>query len=106
MNIEWIDSLRIFPRIVLVLYMVAMGYALDWYLEFEVLYEKRCDAPTLKTLLDEKIPIERAEPIACPIVDTIGRPTGYTALLSVLVGAGAGIFGFYVNSGGRRKENE
>ena len=105
---NWIDSWRIFPRIVLVLYMVALGITLEWYLDFDIIYQEQCDSNTLKLLLDKEVKLEEARDIACTIVSAVGRPAGYTALMSVLVGAGAGIFGLYVNSGGNslRKEDK
>jgi|VirMetMinimDraft_7_1064189.scaffolds.fasta_scaffold94816_3 hypothetical protein len=104
MTTAWIDSLRIFPRVVLVLYMIAVGTSLDWYLSFDIVYKTECDANTLTALLDRKIGLEEAERISCTITDAVGRPAGYTALMSVLIGAGAGIFGLYVNSGSRKED--
>jgi hypothetical protein len=100
---EWIDKLRIFPRIVLVSYMLSLGISLEWYLDFEVKYQTQCDSNTLRVLLDNGTKLELAQSIACTTVDTIGHPTGYTALMSTLVGSGAAIFGFYVNSGRKRE---
>ncbi len=99
---EWIDKLRIFPRVALVCYFVGCGTALDWYFDFEVKYETRCDSNVLKVLLDEGVALGISQAIACPVVGVVGQPVGYTALMSTLVGAGAAIFGLYVNSG--RKE--
>jgi len=104
---HWIDSFRIFPRIVLVLYIAALWVCLNWYLDFDIIYQKECDPSTLTLLLDRNIPLKDSRDIACTTTAAVGRPHGYTALMSVLVTAGAGIFGLYVNSGRTsRKEKE
>jgi len=103
----WVDRYRVFPRIVLILYILAVGLTLEWYIDFDIKYQSLCNAPTLEILLDRGVPIKDAERIACTVVSAVGRPNGYTALMSVLVGAGAGIFGFYVTSGvATRKEDK
>jgi len=103
---HWIDKFRIFPRIVLIGYMLALALSLQWYLDFDIIYKRECQAATLSLLLDKKIPIAEAERISCSITDAVGRPDGYTALMSVLIGAGAGIFSFYVNSGTTSRKEE
>lgn len=99
MHMTWADKHRLFPRIVLIGYMLSLGLALEWYLSFEVKYETRCDSSTLSVLLDRGVEVEKAHLMSCPVVGVVGQPTGYTALMSTLVGSGAAIFGFYVNSG-------
>ena len=96
---EVIDAYRIIPRLILIGYMLAVGLAINWYFNFEVKYVTQCDSSVMKVLLDEGASIEQAESIACTVKDVIGQPTGYTALFSALVGAGAGIFGFYSATG-------
>lgn len=97
---NFLDSLRIFPRVILLCYIIAVGVALDWYFDFEVKYVVNCNAEVMQVVLKEAPgKIEVARSIACTEVDVIARPVGYTALMSVLVGAGAGIFGLYMNTG-------
>jgi hypothetical protein len=105
---ERVDSFRVFPRAVLILYMLAIGHTLSWYLDFDIKYQTKCDEKTLIALLDRDIGFEDAKREACTIVTAVGRPSGYTTLVSVMIGAGAGVFGFYVNSGniGTRKEEK
>ena len=79
--------------------MTAIGVSLHWYLDFDIIYKQECDVGALTLLLDKDLSLEVAEDISCTTTDAIGRPHGYTALMSVLFGAGAGIFGLYVNSG-------
>lgn len=101
---HWIDKFRIFPRIVLIGYMVSLALALQWYFNFEIKYETRCDAKTMEVLIDKGVDLPKATEIACPVVNVIGQPNGYTALMSVLTGSAAAIFSFYVNTGAARKE--
>ena len=103
---ERIDAYRIFPRVVLLLYVILVGSVVDWYLNFNVKYTKDCDHQTLELLLEKDVKLERAEQTACTVTGVVGRPMGYTALVSTIVGAGAGIFGFYVNSGRRWREED
>ena len=101
---NWIDRWRVFPRIVLIGYMLALYLTLNWYLALEPRYQTSCDSNTLKVLLDKGASIEQAREVACTVVDVVAQPNGYTALISVLVGASAAIFSFYVNSGPARKD--
>ena len=100
----WIDKWRVFPRLVLICYVLGCGAALNWYFNFEVQYEVVCAAPVMQVILDSGAKLDKAELIACTKVSVHGHPTGYTALMSTLVGAGAAIFGLYVNSGPARKD--
>ena len=98
---EYIDKLRVIPRLLVLSYMLAVGLSLNWYFDFEVKYVQKCDSAVMHVVLQQKdATIELAKSVACTDVDVIAQPLGYTALMATLVGAGAGIFGFYVNSGG------
>lgn len=97
-----LDALRIIPRLVLFLYLLANSLMLNWYLEFPIVPIITCDDRVIATVLENKGSIEQAERIGCRQTDVIGRPTGYTALVSTLVGSSAVVFGFYCNSGGIR----
>lgn len=94
-----IDMFRVFPRIVLIVYVIGLIVSVKWYLGYEVKPEIRCDAAVMQTVLTNGGSIKDAELLACRQVGVIGRPAGYTALISTLVGAGAVMFGFYTNSG-------
>lgn len=99
---EILDQLRIIPRVIIIGYICSVGLALDWYFDFDVRYVQQCDAGVMQVVLKEAPgEIELAKSIACTDKDVIAQPNGYTALMATLVGAGAGIFGFYVNSGKR-----
>jgi hypothetical protein len=96
---ESMDALRVFPRIVLGLYLYGLYHIVKWYIEFELKFVTKCDSSSLNVLLKEGIKIDEAKSIACSVTEVIGHPTGYTALVTILVGASAAIFGMYAKSG-------
>ena len=102
---EIIDAYRVIPRMMLLGYTLAVGMTISWYFNFDVKYVTFCDSSVMKVLLDEGTSIEQAKGIACTVKDVVGQPTGYTALVTALIGAGAGIFGFY-SATGRRWEKK
>lgn len=101
----WIDKLRIFPRLALVCYFMGCATALSWYFDFDVRYETKCDPETIQVALDSGSDLKAAQSLGCTTVSAIGRPHGYTALMTIIVGAGPAIFGLYVNSGPRKEED-
>lgn len=98
---EVIDAYRIFPRITLLVFIFAVGITMQWYFNFPNQYIVECNTELFIKLVDRSIPIKQAEEIACKATGVIDRPAGYTALTSVLIGASAGVFGFYANTGRR-----
>lgn len=96
-----IDMYRIFPRIVLIVYIVGLIVSVNWYVSYEVTAEIKCDAAVMQVIISEGEDVTKAEAIACRQVGVIGRPVGYTALITTMFGAGAVFFGFYTNSGWR-----
>lgn len=105
-----LDMFRIFPRAVLIVYTVGLIISVNWYISFEEVPEIRCDAAVMQVVLDKGEDMKTAELLACRQVDVIGRPVGYTALITTMFGAGAVFFGFYTNSGWKwsieKKEQE
>lgn len=100
---EQIDALRIFPRIALFLFMLATGTSLQWYLSFETVYITSCDAKVMEVVLKnvQGATLIEAKDIACGVTGIVERPSGYTFLISTLIGSAAIVFGFYANSGRR-----
>ena len=96
---ELLDAYRVFPRLVLFFYLVAIGIITDWYLDFKIEYTTSCDNKVLELVLDKENDLEKARDVAGSITGVVGRPGGYTALVSAFIGVGAAVFGFYVNSG-------
>jgi len=96
---ELIDAMRVVPRLVLAGYMYVVYTIIKWYIEFEIVITHECDSNTLKVLLDSGILVDAAKDIACSPSAILGRPDGYTVLVTVMVGASAAVFGMYTNSG-------
>ena len=96
---EIVDVIRLVPRLMLGLYTVLVYWVVDWYITFETQIVTKCDSATLNVLLRDKVPLNEASEIACSISEIIGHPTGYTMLVTTIVGAAAIVFGLYTNSG-------
>ena len=96
---ELIDALRIVPRTIIAMYAAGLYWIIDWYIKYELQYVTKCDSATLNVLMREKVPLEEAKAIACTVSQVIGHPTGYTALVTTMVGAAAIVFGLYTKSG-------
>lgn len=100
-----IDSYRVFPRIFLVLFTIATGISIDWYLSFPLEYKVECNQELLLGLTTQGHELKAAEEISCRTTEVLGRPAGYTFLISTLIGACGVVFSFYVNSGQLRKSS-
>jgi hypothetical protein len=98
-----LNDYRVIPRLLVVLWILLIYSAYSWYIDYEIVYKTQCDAKVLELLIEKGH--KNPEAVACTTTEAIGRPNGYTVLLSTLFGAGTGIFGLYVNSGGRRNED-
>lgn len=94
-----LDMYRVFPRLVLITYVIGLSISVNWYLSYDVKPEIKCDSAVMQVVLTNGGDINQAELLACRQIGVIGRPVGYTALLSTMFGAGAVFFGFYTNSG-------
>ena len=106
MQPQKINDYRVFPRIFLMCFMLATGTSLHWYLTFPLEYITNCDDALLLGMLDRGVDIKEAERVSCKPTEVLGRPHGYTALISTLVGASGLVFSFYTTSGatvGRRE---
>ena len=101
---EVIDAYRVFPRIVLLSFMISVGVIMSWYLSFEDKPVVECNDTLMLGLLEKGHTLVAAEKVACRQVGVIDRPLGYTTLVSVFIGASAAVFGFYAGTG--RKWNE
>lgn len=95
---EIIDSFRIGPRVILGVYIYLVYYVVDWYMNYPLKDITKCDSATLGVLLHNKIDLSVARDISCQIVDVVPHPTGYTLLMSAVIGAAAIVFGLYSNS--------
>ena len=103
---EIVDAIRLVPRLMLGLYTGLVYWIVKWYIDFDTQVVTKCDSATLNVLLREKIPLEEAKSIACSVSEVIGHPTGYTMLVTTIVGAAAVVFGLYTNSGRSWKSSD
>ena len=98
---EIIDAFRLVPRVILCLYAWLVHYVIVWYMSYPLRDIVKCDSATLGVLLHNKIDIETAKAISCQVTDVMSHPTGYTILMSAVIGAAAIVFALYSNSGRR-----
>jgi hypothetical protein len=97
---EVIDSLRIVPRIFLLVYGALVYNLYVWFTSITTVVQETCDAAMLKVLLDHGETLEAAQAIVCRVSDITGGPTTeQTAFVTAIVGLSAAVFGFYTNSG-------
>ena len=96
---ELLNRYRIFPRIFLVCFTLATGVSIQWYLSFPIEYRVVCNEVLLLGLVDRNVELVEATSVSCRPTEVIGRPGGYTALISTLVGACGLVFSFYASSG-------
>ena len=96
---EQFDAWRIIPRAIAVGYTVMITYIISKFVKFEYIEKTDCSASVMQVLLDKGLPIEQVTAIACQITDVIGPPDSLTAILAIVIGAGAAVFGFYANTG-------
>ena len=97
---ESADAWRFFPRTLVTVYGVIVFKLLDWFLHLETLKKTACTQELINTLLSKGIPLEKAQALACTVVDVVGGPTtAQTAFVTVIVGLSTAVFAFYVSSG-------
>lgn len=99
---ESFDSWRIVPRMILIAYSALVLHLYLWFKSIPTFVQERCDAATLKLLLDQHVSLDDAKMIACSIVDVVGGPTAaQSAFVTTITGLSAGIFGLYTATGRR-----
>lgn len=99
---ESFDAWRVIPRAILVVYSALVLNLYLWFKSIPTFVQERCDAATLKFLMDNNVDIEQAKLIACSIVDVVGGPTAaQSAFVTTIIGLSAGIFGLYTATGRR-----
>jgi hypothetical protein len=101
-----INDYRVFPRIFLICFMLATGSSIQWYLSFPIDYIVKCNDTLLLGMLDRGVSIKEAEEVSCKTTEVLGRPLGYTALVSTLVGSSGLVFSFYTSSGNSSRRRE
>lgn len=78
---EWFDAWRVFPRVIVGLYMALVYQVVTWYMALSDYIIPGCTSPS--------------------IIDCITQApsTQHAALVTAVIGFSAAIFGFYANSG-------
>lgn len=94
---DWIYKNRVIPRAILFAYMITLAITLKWYWDFPIEYQTNINPAVMSLLIENGKDAELAASIATTKVQAIGRPTGYTILLSSMFAAAPFIFGVYVN---------
>lgn len=84
------------------MYAALCAATLYWYVSFPLEYKVDCDPAVVEILLVQGISVQRAMELGCTKTEVIGRPHGYTALLSAMFGAAPFMYKVYV--GGRRED--
>lgn len=82
---EWVDAWRVFPRLMVVMYMVLVYRVVEWYMKLD----------------DHIIPGCVSQSIADCVVQA--PSTQHAALVTAVIGFSAAIFGFYANSGKQKR---
>ncbi len=85
-------------------YIIGAWGAFSFYTSLEAEKRVTCDDKVLQVILEKGYELKEAKQVACTTAEYVGHPTGYTILLTTILGTGPAIFGFYVNSGRRREE--
>jgi len=97
---ESVDAWRLFPRALVGLYGVMVAMLANWFLHLETFNKTQCASDVLNTLLSKGIPLDKAQQVACTVVEVVGGPTtAQTAFVTAVIGLSTAIFAFYVNTG-------
>lgn len=101
MGAELVDAWRLFPRMFVGLYAVLMYKVFMWFKSIPTVLSLECNAELIeKLVLNQSIPLEQAQEIACTVTAVLGGPTTqHTVLVTTICGLATAIFGFYANSG-------
>lgn len=78
-------------------YALLLVITLNWYLSFPVEFRTETNPQLVSVLIDAGKSPDEAVMLATTKVEAIGRPHGYTALLSAMFAAAPFIFGVYIN---------
>lgn len=103
---ELIDSLRVFPRLLVLGYIIWIFVLVNWYFNIPTHEKTTCEPEVLQTMLDNGASIEQAKETACSVTDVVGGATAEnTSFVTIICGLSSAIFGFYVKSGRSWKDS-
>jgi hypothetical protein len=97
---EIFDAWRIIPRIVLALYASLVFSLYLWYRSIPTYVQEKCDNSLLDSLLTQGFELDKAQSVACTVIDIVGGPTmAQSTFVTTIIGLSTGIFGLYVATG-------
>lgn len=97
---EAIDAWRVVPRMILVSYAWLVNQLYLWYTKIPTYVQEKCDAAVLQLFTDAGMAIDKAQQLACTVVDVVGGPTAaQSAFVTTIIGLSTGIFGLYASTG-------
>jgi hypothetical protein len=97
---ELFDAWRLFPRGLVIMYMILVAFVVDQFFKVATITKIECNADLMTKLVALHVPIAQAQAAACHAVDIVGGPTTtHTILVTTICGLSAAIFGLYTGSG-------
>jgi hypothetical protein len=103
---EAVDAWRVVPRLVLICYAWLVYELYLWYTKIPTYVQERCDAAVIQIFVDSGMSIEKAQQLACTVIDVVGGPTAaQSAFVTTIIGLSTGIFGLYASTGRRWDKN-
>lgn len=99
---EAVDAWRVVPRLVLICYAWLVYELYLWYTRIPTYVQERCDAAVIQIFIDSGMSIQKAQQLACTVIDVVGGPTpAQSAFVTTIIGLSTGIFGLYASTGRR-----
>lgn len=99
---EAVDAWRVVPRLILVCYGWLVHELYLWYVKIPTYVQERCDAAVIQLFIDGGMALEKAQQLACTVIDVVGGPTAaQSAFVTTIIGLSTGIFGLYTSTGRR-----
>lgn len=97
---EAVDAWRVVPRMILVCYAWLVNQLYLWYTKIPTYVQEKCDAAVLQMFTEAGMELEKAQNLACTVIDVVGGPTpAQSAFVTTIIGLSTGIFGLYASTG-------
>jgi hypothetical protein len=104
---EAVDAWRVVPRMILVCYAWLVNQLYLWYTKIPTYVQEKCDAAVLQIFLESGMELEKAQKLACTVIDVVGGPTpAQSAFVTTIIGLSTGIFGLYASTGRKWDKSE
>jgi hypothetical protein len=69
--------------------------------------QEKCDAAILQIFTEAGMELEKAQKLACTVIDVVGGPTpAQSAFVTTIIGLSTGIFGLYASTGRKWDKSE